>query len=244
MKVFSISLVTVSSVRERIYKRQIYIFAERVFENMDIQALGILNSIAMQKKVNGVRTAENDFMELFEKITGRELAGEICNSYNVTLNVGNMANYQQMLDGYDMRGINHVIISPETLSKMEKNPVLKESVLSKIKEFSSLESQKEIQALSPPVKSAGMIIYSDGGALYWLEGYPNEVGHEEDKKIVDESSINKLFQRYSDQGYQGLENDLEPIMQIMATGYKKKEQDRYFIQRIFKMENNQKLILN
>ena len=37
---------------------------------MAIQALGILNSIAMQKNVNRVRTAENDFKELFEKITG------------------------------------------------------------------------------------------------------------------------------------------------------------------------------
>ena len=36
---------------------------------MAIQALGILNSIAMQKNVNRVRTAENDFKELFEKIT-------------------------------------------------------------------------------------------------------------------------------------------------------------------------------
>lgn len=96
-------------------------------------------------------------------------------------------------------------------------------MLSKIKEFSSPESQKEIQALSPPVKSAGMIIYPDGGALYWLEGYPNEAGHEENKKIVDERSINKLFQRYSDQGYQVSENNLEPAMQMMATGYKMKE---------------------
>ena len=176
---------------------------------MDIQALGILSSITMQENVNVVRN------------TG-ELAREIGNSYNVTLNVGSIVSCQQLLDEYDMRGTNHVIISPETLSKMESDPALKKSVLSKIEEFCSSESQKEIQALSPPVKSAGMIIYPDGSTLYWLEGYPNEIGNEKDKKIVNEMSISESFQKYSDTNYQATENNLESIMQIMATEYKRK----------------------
>ncbi len=81
-----------------------------------------------------------------KKITGGELAREIGNSYNVTLNVGSIVSCQQLLDEYDMRGTNHVIISPETLSKMESDPALKKSVLSKIEEFCSSESQKEIQS--------------------------------------------------------------------------------------------------
>ena len=181
---------------------------------MDIQALGILSSITMQENVNVVRNTGNDFREVFEKITGGELAREIGNSYNVTLNVGSIVSCQQLLDEYDMRGTNHVIISPETLSKMESDPALKKSVLSKIEEFCSSESQKEIQALSPPVKSAGMIIYPDGSTLYWLEGYPNE--------IVNEMSISESFQKYSDTNYQATENNLESIMQIMATEYKRK----------------------
>ena len=128
----------------------------------------------------------------------------------------------KLLDEYDMRGTNHVIISPETLSKMESDPAMKKSVLSKIEEFCSSESQKEIQALSPPVKSAGMIIYPDGSTLYWLEGYPNEIGNEKDKKIVNEMSISESFQKYSDTNYQATENNLESIMQIMATEYKRK----------------------
>ena len=181
---------------------------------MDIQALGILSSITMQENVNVVRNTGNDFREVFEKITGGELAREIGNSYNVTLNVGSIVSCQQLLDEYDMRGTNHVIISPETLSKMESDPALKKSVLSKIEEFCSSESQKEIQALSPPVKSAGMIIYPDG--------YPNEIGNEKDKKIVNEMSISESFQKYSDTNYQATENNLESIMQIMATEYKRK----------------------
>lgn len=141
---------------------------------------------------------------------------------NATLNVGSIVSCQQLLDEYDMRGTNHVIISPETLSKMESDPALKKSVLSKIEEFCSSESQKEIQALSPPVKSAGMIIYPDGSTLYWLEGYPNEIGNEKDKKIVNEMSISESFQKYSDTNYQATENNLESIMQIMATEYKRK----------------------
>lgn len=97
---------------------------------------------------------------------------------------------------------------------MESDPALKKSVLSKIEEFCSSESQKEIQALSPPVKSAGMIIYPDGSTLYWLEGYPNEIGNE--------MSISESFQKYSDTNYQATENNLESIMQIMATEYKRK----------------------
>ena len=41
---------------------------------MDIQALGILSSITMQENVNVVRNTGNDFREVFEKITGGELA--------------------------------------------------------------------------------------------------------------------------------------------------------------------------
>ena len=61
------------------------------------------------------------FREVFEKITGGELAKEIGNSYNVTLNVGSIVSCQQLLDEYDMRGTNHVIISPETFSKLERS---------------------------------------------------------------------------------------------------------------------------
>ena len=105
---------------------------------------------------------------------------------------------------------------------MESDPALRKSVLSKIEEFCSSESQKEIQALSPPVKSAGMIIYPDGSTLYWLEGYPNEIGNEKDKKIVNEKSISESFQKYSDTDYQVTENNLESIMQIMAAEYERK----------------------
>lgn len=38
------------------------------------------------------------------------------------------------------------------------------------------------------MKSAGMIVYPDGRTLYWIEGYPNEIGSEKSKKIAQAAS--------------------------------------------------------
>lgn len=194
---------------------------------MDIQSLGILSSITMQEKVNVVSNTGNDFREVFEKITGGELARKIRDNYNVTLNVGNVVDRDQFLETNDLRGTNHVIISPAVLLKMENNPVMKEKVLNDIEEFCSPENQAEIKALQPPVKSAGMIVYPDGRTLYWIEGYPNEIGSDKNKKLVNVSSINELLQTYSNADNQITEKNLSIFMQIMATGYKRQNADLY-----------------
>ena len=134
-----------------------------------------------------------------------------------------MVDCDQFLETNDLRGTNHVIISPAALSKMENNPVLKEKVLNDIEEFCSPENQAEIKALQPPVKSAGMIVYPDGRTLYWIEGYPNEIGSEKSKKMVNANSISELLQVYSNADNQMTENDLAAFMQIMATGYKRQD---------------------
>ena len=193
---------------------------------MDIQSLGILNGTTIQGNATTVKNAENDFKELLKKITGGELAREIRDNYDVTLNVGNVVDCDQFLETNDLRGTNHVIISPAALSNMEKNPVLKEKVLNDIEEFCSPENQAEIRALQPPVKSAGMIVYPDGRALYWIEGYPNEIGSEKAKKIVKENSRNELLQMYGNVDNQMTENNLA-FMQIMASGYKRQDTDLY-----------------
>ena len=160
---------------------------------------------------------------MFDKITGGDLAQEIRDTYDVTLNIGSIGNVTDFLNTHDIRCKNFVAISTDTLSKMEENPALKKKVMSAIEEFCSPKAQAEINALAPPVKSAGMIVYPDGDTLYWLEGYPNEIGNGKDKKIVNEKSIiSESFQKYSDTGYQVTDNNLESIMQIMATEYKRK----------------------
>jgi len=190
---------------------------------MEIQPLEILNSTTIQENVTTVKNTESDFKELFEKITGGELAREIRDNYNVTLNVGNVVDCEQFLETNDLKGTNHVIISPAALSKMENNSVLKEKGLNDIEEFCSPENQAEIKALQPPVKSAGMIIYPDGRTLYWVEGYPNEIGSKKSKKIVNENSISELLQMCNNADNQISEKDLSTFMQIMAAGYKRQE---------------------
>lgn len=194
---------------------------------MDIQSLGILNNFTIQGNVTTVKNTESDFKELFEKITGGELASKIRDNYNVTLNVGNVVDCDQFLETNDLRGTNHVIISPAVMLKMENNPVMKEKVLNDIEEFCSPENQAEIKALQPPVKSAGMIVYPDGRTLYWIEGYPNEIGSDKNKKLVNVSSINELLQTYSNADNQITEKNLSIFMQIMATGYKRQNADLY-----------------
>ena len=153
---------------------------------MDVQAPGILYNNSIQGNTTTVKNTESDFKELFEKITGGELAREIRGNYNVTLNVGNVADCDQFLETNDLRGTKQ-----------------------------------------PPVKSAGMIVYPDGKTLYWIEGYPNEIGSEKDKKMTNEKSINELLQTYSNADNQITEKDLSTFMQIMATGYKRQNADLY-----------------
>ena len=188
---------------------------------MEIQSINsIININNTQAKTGSVQN--NEFKELFDKITGGDLAQEMRDTYDVTLNVGSIGNVTDFLNTHDIRCKNFVAISTDTLSKMEENPALKKKVMSAIEEFCSPEAQAEINALAPPVKSAGMIVYPDGDTLYWLEGYSNEIGNEKDKKIVNEKSISESFQKYSDTDYQVTENNLESIMQIMAAEYKRR----------------------
>ena len=123
---------------------------------MEIQSINSnININHTQTKVGSVQS--NEFKELFDKITGGDLAQEIRETYDVTLNVGSIGNVTDFLNTHDMRCKNFVAISADTLSKMEENPALKKKVMSAIREFGSPEGQAEINALAPPVKSAGMI---------------------------------------------------------------------------------------
>ena len=159
---------------------------------------------------------------MFDKITGGDLANEIAENYNVTLDVGSTGSYQQLLHTYDIRCTNYVRISPETLLKMEQNPELKDKVLNEIEAFCSEKQQAEIRALYPPVKSSGMMIYPDGSSIPWVEGYPNGLGDQKNnKQIVSNYSSNNLFQKYQYPNYNITGNNLNTIMQIMAAGYRK-----------------------
>lgn len=190
---------------------------------MDIQNVSLNTNINnSQSKVSSVQN--DDFRQLLHKITGGSLIQEIRDTYDVTLNVGSIGTVDNLLNTYDIRCTNYVLISPETLSKMEENPVLKKKVMSAIDEFCSPEGQAEIKALAPPVKSAGMIVYPDGDTLYWLEGYPNDFGSTKEKKvIISEDGIADTNSIYGSAiGVDIKENSMETAMQILGTACKKK----------------------
>ena len=191
---------------------------------MEIQSINSnININNTQAKAGSVQS--NEFKELFDKITGGDLAQEIRDTYDVTLNVGSIGNVTDFLNTHDIRCKNYVAVSADTLSKMEENPVLKKKVMSAIEEFCSPEAQAEINALAPPVKSAGMIVYPDGDTLYWLEGYPNDFGDMKEKKViaseVDMANAQRIYSSSIDGNV--MENDVETAMQILGTTYMRKD---------------------
>ena len=191
---------------------------------MEIQ--GINSSININHTQSQVGIVQsNEFKELLDKITGGDMAQKIRDTYDVTLNVGSIGNVTDFLNIHDIRCKNYVAISADTLSKMEENPVLKKKVMSAIEEFCSPEAQAEINALAPPVKSAGMIVYPDGDTLYWLEGYPNDLGDVKDKKVVVSEADITDAQRVYYSAIEGnvRENNMETAMQILGTAYRRKD---------------------
>ena len=194
---------------------------------MEISAVNFYNALYnSDSEIKNIKGEE--FKNLLDKLTGGRMAEEIRENYNVTLDVGSVGSCYDLINSYDIRCTNYVRISPRTLSNMEKNPDLKNKVLNAIKEFCSKEEQMEIRALQPPVKSAGMIIYPDGRTLYWLEGYPNELENEKDKKIITgEQPKKKLLQKYRDMNSDSTEIRQQNILPVMATGYKKRIKERF-----------------
>lgn len=83
-------------------------------------------------------------------------------------------------------GLNNVIIGRSTLEKMKTDNVFREKIMKVIDECCSYSAQQEIKSLSPPAKSAGVIIYPDGSYLCWIESiYSNKTDIKKDKNTDD-----------------------------------------------------------
>lgn len=190
---------------------------------MEIQAVSVLQNDIIRNTATQSCNVNEDFKHLLNKLTGGEIAEEIRQKYNVTLGIDNVKNYQQLLNTYDFRCTNYVQISPGTLERMETDENLKRKVLSKIDEFCSAEWQAEIKSLSPPVKSAGMIVYPDGDCLYWLEGYPNEVDGARSKgKVVTNNFVEPLIEKYAIQNLEGTEVNYISNIAMTVQDHRKK----------------------
>ena len=85
-----------------------------------------------------------------------------------------------------IKGLNNVIIGGSTLEKMKKDNAFREKIMKVIDECCSYSAQQEIEKLSPPAKSAGVIIYPDGSYLCWIESIYSEGTHvKKDKNTAD-----------------------------------------------------------
>ncbi len=122
---------------------------------MDIQNVSLNTNINnSQSKVSSVQN--DDFRQLLHKITGGSLIQKIRDTYDVTLNVDSIGTVNDLLNTYDIRCTNYVLISPETLSKMEDNPALKKKIMSAIEVFCSPEEQAEINDTQKLYESTGI----------------------------------------------------------------------------------------
>lgn len=161
----------------------------------------------------------SEFKNLLDKLTGGDIAQEIKDRYDVTLNVSGVGTVNQLLDNYDIRCKNYVGISQGTLAKMETDPALKKKAMGAIEEFCSPEEQAKVNALQPPVKSAGMLIYPNGDTLYWLESYPNEIETEKNKKIVSAGAREDVVEKYNKHEFVQENIISETSLSILATSF-------------------------
>lgn len=185
---------------------------------MDIQNIGFKTTVEnITYKTKPIHNSE--FKNLLDKLTGGDIAQEIKDRYDVTLNVSGVGTVNQLLDNYDIRCKNYVGISQGTLAKMETDPALKKKAMGAIEEFCSPEEQAKVNALQPPVKSAGMLIYPNGDTLYWLESYPNEIETEKNKKIVSAGAREDVVEKYNKHEFVQENIISETSLSILATSF-------------------------
>lgn len=126
----------------------------------------------------------------------------------------------------DMNSLNNVIISDETLEKMQKDKKFKDKIFKIINDNCSQEAQKELRCLTPPAKSAGVVIYSDGTYVCWVESAYNKNDTDENKgeKGMEDPLMNPFDQigkQISNQ-YSNFFN----VIERQAMGYMKRKKNQ------------------
>ena len=130
-------------------------------------------------------------------------------------------------------GLNNVIIGKSTLEKMTNDSVFRKKIMKVIDECCSFSAQQEIESLSPPAKSAGVIIYPDGSYLCWIESIYSDRTDVKKDNNTDDLLVKAIDKIKESQVADGVEpfNDLK-IMPYNFYIYKSlgpyKESDREF----------------
>ena len=89
---------------------------------MEIQSINSnININNTQAKAGSVQS--NEFKELFDKITGGDMAQEIRDTYDVTLNVGSIGNVTDFLNTHDIKSAGMIVYPDgDTLYWLEGYP--------------------------------------------------------------------------------------------------------------------------
>ena len=191
---------------------------ERIVENMNVTSIQN-NSLLSNSSTKIKNDGKVDFHTVLDAATGKNLASEIEKNYKVTLETGCGYNVNDIIKNNNFGTKNIVCISQETLLKMEQEPTLKKKILSAIEQFSSPEEQAKVDALQPPVKSAGMIVYTDGNIIYWLEGYSYNTENDQEKQsgVIESNNNNNLINQYGKIYFEETDNYFNQAMSVLST---------------------------
>lgn len=120
-------------------------------------------------KVTNAKSQKTNFEDILFKETNRKISYEdlvkdIEKYHNAKIGLSSDSPFRNSITG-----LNNVIIGESTLEKMANDSVFRKKIMKVIDECCSASAQRKIESLSPPAKSAGVIIYPDGSYLCWIE---------------------------------------------------------------------------
>ena len=148
---------------------------------MQIDSIHLLNEIMTNNKID-YNSQKVNFEEIMnyevEKDTFiKESVKNIESNHSAKITISS-----DYFSAIPTTGLNNVIIGGDTLKKMKNDNVFCEKIMKVIDECCSYSAQQEIKNLSPPAKSAGVIIYPDGSYLCWIESiYSDRVDINKDR---------------------------------------------------------------
>lgn len=194
---------------------------------MKIMPIHIPDNRTFTNSIQKSATSSSQFINIFNKEISEQstysIQNELENKYNANLHVGS-CNYA--MNFTDMNSLNNVIISDETLEKMQKDKKFKDKILKIINDNCSPEAQKELRCLTPPVKSAGVVIYSDGTYVCWVESAYSKNDTDENK---GEKGIEDPFMTPFDQIGNQISNQYSNFFNVIerqAMGYMKRKKNQ------------------
>lgn len=136
---------------------------------MQINNVHLCDECIMTTKVMNAKSQKTNFEDILfkeanRKISYEDLVKDIEKYHNAKIGLSSDSPFRNSITG-----LNNVIIGESTLEKMTNDSVFRKKIMKVIDECCSSSAQQEIECLSPPAKSAGVIIYPDGSYLCWIE---------------------------------------------------------------------------